>query len=118
MGMDLRLVSAHSKKELENENFWSIMAQNTVNDKFEKPAELYYARKFWDLYQNLSFLHDYECGEWLPVTKENVEEMLRVACHQRDYWDGFQSVPDLCEILDRWGDLCQHNLTVFFECDW
>lgn len=118
MGMDLRLVTAHSKKELEQDNFWSIMAENKINDKYEKPAEVYYARKFWDLYKNLSFTNDYECGEYIPLRKEQVEEMLRVACQYRDYWDSFNSVPDLCELLDRWSDLTEHNLTVFFECDW
>lgn len=117
MGMDMYLIAAHSKKELEDPHFWTYIAQNT-NDKFSKPGELYYARKFWDLFYQVSFTQNYECGEYKVLTKENVEEMLQVACHNRDYFDGFTSVPQLCEILDRWNELVRHNLSVFFECDW
>ncbi len=125
MGMDLYLVTAPSKLALKDTNFWDTIYSNNFHDeedenriKWATPHEVYYARKFWDLFNNLSFTKDYECGEWIPVTYRNVKEMLDVACRKTDYFDSFNSVPQLCELLYHWQDIENAGLKVFFECDW
>ena len=34
------------------------------------------------------------------VTKDDVEEMIRVACEYRNYWGNYDDVPILCELRD------------------
>ena len=115
MGMDMYLFTAHSKKELEDPNFWS---KEEHDDPFSSAGKVYYSRKFWDLYNNLSFTSHYECGTWMSLTKDQVEEMLDFSCHNRDYFDGFNTVIQLCEILAHWKEIEENGLKIFFECDW
>ena len=49
----------------------------------------------------MSFIKDVDgdSGDFIQLTMDNVEEMLQFAAHNRDYFDGFETVPSLCEIL-------------------
>lgn len=129
MGMDLYLFTAHSKKELEDEHFFTnlfnrkaaIEDEDDTSSPYEfyaQPNEVYYARKFWDLFRNLSFTKDYECGDYIPLERQHVQEMLKVACEHEDYFGDFNTVPSLCRLLKYWDILEENHLKVFFECDW
>ena len=53
MGLDIHIVAAKNRKQVEQENFWNICKSGWVKDEegnidFSQPSELYYARKFWD----------------------------------------------------------------------
>lgn len=122
MGMDSYIYLAHSKKELENDNFWSIMPPNVNEDeKWSTIGERWYARKFLDLHIEVvekCFNGDYECGDWVELTREDIDVMIKFASHNPDYWDGFKSVPSLCDIWYHWDDIESAGLKVFYECDW
>ena len=116
MGMDMYIFRAHSKKEIESENFWQYVNESE-NDEIPL-GEVWYARKFWDLHNNMSFLRDYECGEFIELTKENLEEMIAFATHNTDYWDGFETVATLCKILYTFDEMNERGYHYYYEADW
>lgn len=125
MGMDLYLFTAHSKKEVTDPGFFTNLFNREPKEDayspyefYAQPNEVYYARKFWDLYHNLSFTKDYECGDYVQITRNQVEEMLKIACQYEDYFCDFNTVPQLCRLLKYWDIVEENNLKVFFECDW
>lgn len=121
MGMDMYLRRAHDKRELADDGvYWDYVRNDDNEDEEEmRMGEAWYARKWWDLHNAMSFIEkDYECGEYIRLTRKNVEEMLKYACHHRDYWNSFKSVPELCEILDRWDEMEEAGLHIFYEADW
>ena len=91
MGLDIGIYRAKNHAVFEDGQWYN-------NDNI---TEVWYARKFWDMIHNMSFVKDVEgdCGEFIPLTMDNVEEMLQFAAHNRDYFDGFSTVPQLCEII-------------------
>ena len=105
MGLDIYIIMAKNKQQIEQIDFWDKCHTGWVKDKdniidFTIPTEVYYARKFWDLYTPMCRRLDLDNGDWSdPLTKEDIEYMIDIATHNKDYWDGFTSVPKLCEIL-------------------
>ena len=126
MGMDAYIRAAHSKKDFESDVYWNDMRRaedegNAEETKWSRCGELWYARKFWDLHKFIQdkILHgEYDCGEYVELKKKDIAMIIIFCCFNRDYWDGFSTVPDLCEIYNHWSDLKQHGLKVFYECDW
>ena len=91
MGLDCYIFRTKTKKVFDDEHWYES----------ETVKEVWYARKFWDLIHNMSFIKNVEedCGEFIQLTMDNIEEMLQFAAHNRDYFDGFETVPSLCEII-------------------
>ena len=118
MGMDAYIFAAHSKKELTNFNEYLTRVDEMPDDAEFRLGEHWYARKFWDLHNNMSFLRDYECGDFVLLSKDNLEEMITFVTHHRDYWDKFDSVIKLCEILDKYDEYDKHGIHFFYEADW
>lgn len=126
MGLDVRIVTAKNKKQVETDEFWNTCHSGwveTVDEEgyevidYSHPSEVYYARKFWDLYEPMSRRLEIGNGEFAQLEREDVEYALDIACHTRDYFDGFKSVPQLCEILDNWDRVEASGLRFFFEGD-
>ena len=89
MGLDCYIFRAKTKKVFEDDNW------------YDKVEEVWYARKFWDLIHNMSFIKNVEedrC-DFIMLTMDDIEEMLQFVAHNRDYFDGFKTVPALCEII-------------------
>lgn len=122
MGMDSYIFLAHSKKELDSENFWN----NNIRDfdeetKWTTPGERWYARKFWSLHDHLvatCFHNEYECGDWIELNREDIEEMISYSTHHANYFDNFCGLENLCEILYHWDDIQDAGLHPYYECDW
>jgi hypothetical protein len=110
MGMDAYIFRARTKKAFE------------ANDWYNDPniTEAWYARKFWDIVYNTSIIKniDDEACEFIQLTKDQVEEMIHVATHTRDYFDGFSTVPALCEILDHFDEDEENGWHYYFEFDY
>ena len=120
MGMDAYLFAAHSKKELMSSDFWSNASLDIEND-WTHIGEKWYARKWYDMLHFLEaecFKEPYECGEYILMEKENIEKMLQYAIHHTDYFDSFQTVEKLCNILYHWDELQEAGLQIYWECDW
>lgn len=81
--------------------------------------EVYYARKFWTLIQEASFLRvNEDYGEYIQLSRDNVEELLQIAAHNRDYFNGFSTVPALCKILDEFDDMEEAGYHYYMEFDY
>lgn len=123
MGMDAYLFSAHSKKELQSEDYWKNVHLDTedLDSKWVNCGEYAYWCKFWSLhiFINEEFCHnEYESGEFIEIDREQLKDIIEFCCFHRDYWDSFKSVTGLCEIYDHWDDIEAAGLKIFYTCDW
>jgi len=114
MGMDFTIVSTRNHEIFKHDNWWES----------RQVTEEFYARKNWDIVNHCSFIpHDYEPGEFIELTLENLEEMIDVACHYRNYFDNYNDVPKLCELRDKL-EYWQNNpdeadgRKLYYEYDW
>ena len=91
MGLDNSIYRARNHAAFKDENWY--------NNK--DITEVWYARKFWNLIHNMSFIKNIEedYGEFIQLSMDNVEEILQFAAHNPDYWDSFDTVPALCKII-------------------
>lgn len=124
MGLDIRIVMAKNRKQVEEESFWDICKTGWVRDEnecidFSQPCEVYYARKFWNLYSPMARRLKIDNSEYSqPLTKEDIEEMIYIATHNRDYFDSFNTVPALCEILYNYDEATDNGMIFLFEGDY
>lgn len=123
MGLDVRVVMAKNRKQLESENFWDTCATGWVKDDedfidFDKPTEVLYWRKFWDLYTPMSSKLKIDSGEWAELSKDDLEEILNIASHTPDYFGTFNTVPAICEVLHYYEAARSHGMSFFFEGDY
>ena len=124
MGLDVRIIMAKNRKQIEQENFWDICKTGWIEDEdgvidYEQPCEVYYARKFWELYEPMCAKLNLKSGDFSdPLTKDDIEEMIHIATHTSDYFGGFNTVPALCKILQRYDDATEHGMVFIFEGDY
>ena len=117
----MSIIMCKNRKEVHDPNFWNNVHTGFVTDEygdidFTQPAEVYYARKFWGLYTPLSRRLSIENGEYSdPLTKEDIEFMINIATHEPDYFNGFNTVPMLCEILRYYDEIKDHGMILLFE---
>ena len=80
--------------------------------------DLCYWRKFWDLHYELGLygLDDY--ANDVPMTKEDVERALDFATHNEDYFGGFNTVPQLCELLRDYDDYKKDGWEIVYNANW
>ena len=112
MGMDAYIFRAKTKKAFDESDWYK--------DENSGVTETWYARKYWDLIENLSFIKDIDedCGEFIQLTKDNIEEIIQVATHHPDYWGKFDTVPTLCEILYNFDEDEENGWHYYFEFDY
>ena len=124
MGLDLRIVMCKNHKQIEDDGFWNTCCTGWIKNEFDEidytqPSELYYARKFWDLYTPTARRLHLDNGEFSePLTREDLEFMINIATHNPDYWDSFNTVPTLCEILYHYNDIKDAGMVLLFEGDY
>ena len=47
-----------------------------------------------------------------------IKKILDYVAHNRDYFDSFQTVPDVCELLDQWDELKGDGWVINFNANW
>lgn len=101
----------------------TIYRKRNVGTPNEESVEVYYARKFWKLL-DAPFVQEYNDTEnqyYIKAriqSKEDIEQLIDIAVHNRDYWDKFDSVPKLCELLDEFDEMSEENWHYVLEADW
>lgn len=120
MGLDVYVLMCKNRNQIHEEDFWDKCktgwrcTEEGVLD-YSAPCEVYYARKFWDLYTPMSRRLGLDNGDYSePLTKDDIEYMIEIATHTRDYFDSFNTVPALCEILDRFDDATENGMVFIF----
>lgn len=120
MGLDMYLLAAHNLHQAESEEFWKTAKDISGMDDYmwDQPAELWYARKFWDLHTEMAHHYDLDNGDYVEMKKEDLEYMLDIATHTPDCWGGFSTVPDLCRVIYNYDKLRENGLHVFYGGDY
>jgi hypothetical protein len=122
MGMELYVWMVPHKKFIQQPDFYNKIKTGpiiTEDDYLDctQPQELYYARKFFDMAGPMARRLDMNLQNYLsdPLTKDDIEEMIKIATHSRDYNDSFDTVPALCEILDRYDEIKRNGMVLILE---
>lgn len=88
---------------------------------YEEREEVCYWRKFWGLLQEglpFKYRND-ECGEDVRLSKADVEHILNYITHNKDYFDSFDSVPQVCTLLDDYDYLTkEEGYVICFNANW
>ncbi len=110
--MDAYIFRAKTKKAFDEPHWYE--------DESGAVTEVWYARKFWDLINQVSFIKNTndDCGEYIKLSKNDIEEMIQVATHNQDYFGGFNTVPALCKILQNFDDDEEKGWHYYFEFDY
>lgn len=109
IGLDVNIYRTRNHQIFKTENWYTS----------EAVTEVYYARKFWALIEQASFINiNDDCGEYLELSRENVEELIEIATHNRDYFGGFETVPRLCEILRDFEETEEDGYHYYMEFDY
>ena len=90
------------------------------NDKSQilEREEICYWRKFWDLHYALGLYGVDDYGNDVPMTKEDVERAIDYATHNEDYFNGFNSVPNLCELLRDFDKYKNQGYEIVYNANW
>ena len=84
---------------------------------YEEREEVCSWRKFWEILSVMRYSDD-DYGQDVRMTKEDAEKILQLVTHHRDYWDSFDSVPQVCELLDTWDELIDEGWAICFNANW
>lgn len=91
--------------------------KGTVNETCE---ELFYARKFWELL-DAKFVDRADLNSYIetPIMKEEeLEELIDIAVHNRNYFGTYDSIPQLCEIRDGFQTGRAEGYSYVLEANW
>lgn len=80
--------------------------------------ELCYWRKFWGLHYELGLYGGDDYGIDVPMTKDDVCRAIDFAARNEDYFGGFESVPQLCEILRDYDAYKQEGWEIVYNANW
>lgn len=100
-----------------------IDARRNIGTLQEERKEMVYWRKFWDLQDHIVDLIDIEVVDIgaihdTKLIKEDLEDIIHFCCYNRDYFDGFTSVPKLCELWQLWDDMADDGWTFWYNGNW
>ena len=76
--------------------------KNDVNAPW---AELFYARKFWELL-DADFVKEYNDNKDISYiearinSEEDFDELIEIATHNKNYFDNYDSIAGICEARD------------------
>lgn len=105
MGMDLSIYAAPNHEVFNHDGWWE---SDSVEEK-------YYARRYWDLVNHCSFLDNYTPGDFYRLEKEDIEELVKIACEYRNYWYTYDDVSKLCELRDEYDSIIESGKHLYLE---
>lgn len=96
-----------------------IKRDPTNKQEIIQRIEMCYWRKNWDLHYALPFKYGQEeYGKDVPLTKDDIEQILQFVVHNRDYFGGFQTVESVCEVLDQYDQLKDDGWDIVYNANW
>lgn len=131
MGMDLGITVAKSINMITDESNWTdhydfdeirnneMFHSNTENDEFQwptdRPIDMWYARKFYDLLDGVSELKEsYKEPNVIRIKKDTLKKMIECYAFTPDYFDSFNGLPRLCELYQMYDELQANGLNLYF----
>lgn len=94
--------------------------------KEKEHFEEFCSRKFWELL-DASFIKDRITQEvrergrlcFVITSKKEIEELISIATHYRNYWGTYEDLPKLCEVRDDYDEMTQNEHWVYIiEIEW
>ena len=129
MGMDLGITVAKAINMVTNESDWAdhydfdeihnnILFYDEYGDfqwPTDKPVDVWYARKFYDLLDGVSELKEsYKEPNVIRIKKDTLKKMIEYYAFTPDYFDGFNGLPRLCELYQMYDKLQANGLNLYF----
>lgn len=124
MGMDLGITVAKSINMVDwkdHYDFDEIHDNKLFCDKdgyfncpVDKPIDVWYARKFYDLLNNVPELEESYTKYVIPLKKATLKKMIECYAFTPDYFDGFNGLPRLCELYQMYDELQVNGLNLYF----
>ena len=128
MGMDLGITIAKSIDMVMDETRWEDhydFDEIRENDLFynedgsfnwptDKPINAWYARKFYDLLDEVPELKVSYAEYVIPIKKATLKKMIECYAFTPDYFDGFNGLPRLCELYQMYDELQVKGLNLYF----
>ncbi len=129
MGMDLGITVAKSINMVTDENSnWSdhydfdeIHDNNLFYNEdgdfqwpTDKPVDVWYARKFYDLLDSVSELRESYKEPVIRIKKDTLKKMIECYAFTPDYFGGFNGLPRLCELYQMYDKLQANGLNLYF----
>lgn len=107
MGMDLSIYRTKQKYD----------RAKALGGEWEH-EEIYYARKFWALYYVMSCRKNADNCDYVLLDKDDATELAATAVSTPDYWDSFETVPILLDLVYHWEKYADEGWLFYFCCDW
>lgn len=126
MGLDMGLILTKKKEYLETVPYddrydYDELINNKFmydeDGEFKWPdiCEVWYARKFWDMVHGVPELNEFarEPSGYYRIQKEILKKMIDFHCYHQDYFDGFNSLPRLCELYRDYDEYTAQGLKLY-----
>lgn len=129
MGMDLGICASKSIELVTDDSKWSDHYDYDEihdNDLFyeeygvfkwptDKPINMWYARKFYDLLDGVPELQEsYQKPYVIRLKKDTLKKMIECYAFTPDYFDSFNGLPRLCELYQLYDELQANGLNLYF----
>lgn len=111
MGMDFNIYSSHNHEVFKHEEWWQS----------PQVEEMFYTRKCWDWVEHCNFIpKNYENGDFIELTLDNLNELIKVATEYKNYWGNYDDLPKLCELRDKYMEWEENGdpRKLYYEYDW
>ena len=103
MGMDFNLYSARNHEVFKHEGWYNS----------DQITEEFYSRKAYHFVRECPFIPNNEEDCPVEITLENLEDMIKVACSEPNYWGTYSDVPELCMLRDRYEQIKNEGKKLF-----
>lgn len=107
--LDIYLIGVKSKKQLND-----LSIYNSEN--------CFLGERYFGTYQlnlnNISFLTEYQIGQYIEMDKQTVQYLLNYCTSHRDNNNSFKTVYRLCEILDTWDEMESQDFHLFLQINY
>ena len=125
MGLDLGVVATKRHEYLDEEHWDDRFQYDEIKDNPEfydeygdfiwpNVCEVWYARKFWDIYENVPDLRKADNNSYVRIRKETLKDMINFYAYHEDYFDGFAGLPRLCELYRDYDHLTAQGVKLYF----
>ena len=127
MGLDMGCVVSKSMADFEGSwgdwaDYKELVDNGNFYDEYERflwpdrPVEVWYARKFWDMINKIPELKKIaaEPSNIGRIKKDVLKRMIEFYAFHPDYFDGFNGLPQLCELYQMYDDIVAQGKNLYF----
>lgn len=121
MGLDMGIIATRKKVEEypeANITFQEVLDNPffTEKENFPDSIEMWYARKFWDMITAIPELSEIARSDeaYGRIKKDVVKRMTEFYATHPDFFDGFGTLPELCQTYQYYDELQAKGYSFYF----